>query len=389
MTSAPADPSGSRGFPDDPELAGRARELLEKIASQPRFAGSESEKRARQLCSTLLEAQGMTVSGREFAFSEFPGRYGAPLIGFLWLVTALLTRHVYLRHGGAGPAVASLIIGLAVSGVLGKWLTRDGTARVRWMKSRSSNLIASRGQPEIWLVAHLDSKSQTIPMIARIFCLVAAAAALAVLALSLTLEWMGVSVTGGGGSGTLSIAPTLAVIAAATAVPVILCLVRDNSPGAVDNASGVIAVILATTLLRSQANLGVILTSGEELGLAGARAHVETRTDRAIAINCDTIDDGGRFLCMARRTSRGAATAAIVRAAKRVGLPLRVRGIIPGILADSIAFADAGWDTLTLSRGNIATLARVHTSSDTRERLNGTGIAQAAYLLAATVEELR
>jgi len=65
-----------------------------------------------------------------------------------------------------------------------------------------------------------------------------------------------------------------------------------------------------------------------------------------------------------------------------------VRGIIPGVLVDSIAFSDAGWDSLTLSRGNMATLARVHTSSDTRERLNGTGIAMAAYLLAATVQEL-
>jgi hypothetical protein len=374
-------------LPDDPELAGRARDLLKEIASQPRFAGSESEKRARQLCGALLEAQGLTVSERGFAFSAFPGRYGAPLIGFLWLVAALLTRHAYLRHGGAGPATAILISGLAVSGVLGKWLTRDGTGRLRLMKSRSSNLIATRGQPEIWLVAHLDSKSQTIPMIARIFCLVAAVTAFALLSLALTLEWMGVSVHAG--SGNSSTAPLLAMIAAATTVPVILCLVRDNSPGAVDNASGVIAVILATTLLRSQADLGVILTSGEELGLAGARAHVVTHSSRAIAINCDTIDDGGRFLCMARRTSRGAATAAIVRVAKRVGLPLRVRGIIPGILADSIAFADAGWDSLTLSRGNIATLARVHTSSDTRERLDGTGIAQAAYLLAATVEELR
>jgi len=388
MTSAPADPL--RGFPDDPELAGRARELLQQIASQSRFTGSESEKKARQLCATLLEAQGMTVREREFVFSEFPGRYGAPLIGLLWLVTALLARHVYLRHGGAGPATAILVPGLAVSAALGKWLTRDGTARFRWMKSRSSNLIASRGQPKTWLVAHLDSKSQTIPMIVRILCLVAAATAFAVLALSVTLEWIGVGVIGG--PGTSSVAPTLALIAAATTVPVILCLIRDGSPGAVDNASGVIAVILATTLLRSQADLGVILTSGEELGLAGARAHVVTHPDRAIAINCDTIDDGGRFLCMVRRTSREAATAAtaaIVRAAKRAGLPLRVRGIIPGILADSIAFADAGWDSLTLSRGNTATLARVHTSSDTRERLNGTGIAQAAYLLAATVEELR
>ena len=192
----------------------------------------------------------------------------------------------------------------------------------------------------------------------------------------------------------------------------ILCLVGDASPGAVDNASGVIAVMLAASLLRARKDLGVILTSGEELGLAGARAYAESisyytasspfpeaRAESlspdepipfagGIVLNCDTVDDEGGFLCMVRRGSRGAATLAVVRAAARTRVPLRVRGIIPGVLVDSIAFSDAGWDSLTLSRGNMATLARVHTSSDTRERLNGTGIAMAAYLLAATVQEL-
>ena len=62
--------------------------------------------------------------------------------------------------------------------------------------------------------------------------------------------------------------------------------------------------------------------------------------------------------------------------------------MIPGLLADNLAFANAGWDAITLSRGNIGTLARVHTSGDNLERMTGTGIANAARLLAATVEEL-
>jgi len=169
-------------------------------------------------------------------------------------------------------------------------------------------------------------------------------------------------------------------------------------------------VMLAASLLRTRKDLGVILTSGEELGLAGARAYAESISHftsgsslpqaelssstepiqyaGAIALNCDTIDDAGELLCMVPRGARGAATSAMTRAAARISLPLRVRGVIPGVLVDSIAFSDAGWDSVTLSRGNIATLARVHTSSDTRARLNGTGIAMAAYLLAATVKEL-
>jgi Zn-dependent M28 family amino/carboxypeptidase len=176
--------------------------------------------------------------------------------------------------------------------------------------------------------------------------------------------------------------------AAISTVPLVLCFTGNKSAGAVDNASGLVSVLLATRSLSAHLELGVIVTSGEELGLAGARAYVESSPQRARAINCDTIDDGGRFLCMARRGSRGVVTVAVVRAAARLGLPLRVRGIIPGILADSIAFADAGWDAVSVSRGNIATLARVHTSSDTRDRLTGSGIAQTARLIAATVEEL-
>jgi hypothetical protein len=378
--------SGPDGFPDDAELKKRAVELLAQLAAGPRFTGSENESKARRLCSTLLEREGLSVSEREFDFSEFPGRYGAPLIGFLWLITALVTRHVFLRPGGSGPAMAVLWIGLAISVAVGTWLARHGTARFPRMKSRSANLVASRGDPQVWLVAHLDTKSQTLPMIARIVTLMTAAVALGVLALLVALEWL--ATAAGREPAAPAIIPIVAMIAAIATVPIILCFVSDRSPGALDNASGVIAVILAAGLLRTRPDLGVILTSGEELGLAGARAYAQSAGKWAIALNCDTIDDAGRFLCMGRRTTGGSAASALMRAAARGRVPLRVRGMIPGLLADSIAFADAGWDAVTLSRGNIGTLAHVHTSSDTCERLNGTGIAKAALLLAATVEEL-
>lgn len=92
---------------------------------------------------------------------------------------------------------------------------------------------------------------------------------------------------------------------------------------------------------------------------------------------------------MTHGRNRGPAALALERAGDRLALPVRTGGLIPGILTDSIVFARAGWDAVTVSRGNLGTLARVHTSSDTRERLDGSGIANAARLLAATIEELR
>lgn len=236
------------------------------------------------------------------------------------------------------------------------------------------------------MVAHIDSKSQTIPMLVRIASIVVAAMAIAIMAASLMSSWL-VTARGDLDWSQAEWLLASAAIALLATIPLICCLTGNRSPGAVDNASGVISVLLAARALAARPNVGVVITSGEELGLAGARAFVESHPTRAIAVNCDTIEDGGEFRCMASG-ARGAVAAAVRRAASRLAVNVPIRALLPGILADSVAFADAGWDSVTLSRGNIATLARVHTTSDTRERLNGTGIAKAARLLAATVEEL-
>ena len=157
---------------------------------------------------------------------------------------------------------------------------------------------------------------------------------------------------------------------------------------------------LAADQIDTPRNIGIVITSGEELGLAGARYFASTEQGGEVAINCDTIDDVGAFRCMASGKRIGRLDDAIDRAASRLGvetsgLPgrprrasLRLRPMLPGLLADNMAFTDAGWESFTLSRGNIGTLSLVHTSNDVSSRLNGTGIAKAAQLVAAIVEEL-
>lgn len=378
---APPPFAGGEFLPDDAELATQARELLEKIASDSRFAGSESEARARKLCATLLAENGLEVSEEPFTFSEFPARLGVPIVALILAVFALGTMPVYHHHGGGRSALWLFALGLVLVLSLSRWLARTGTMRSGRMRSRSVNLVATRGAPSVWLVAHLDSKSQTIPMLVRIASILAAAV-LSVVLTGVLVE----TVWSGGQHGVFALSVAGGALALVL-LPLMVCFTADHSLGAVDNASGVTAVILAARALSTQPNFGVIITSAEELGLAGARAFTEAHADRAIALNCDTIDDPGEFRCMARGAG-GAAAAAVGRAAAGLLLNVQMKGMLPGILADSIAFDDAGWDSVTLSRGNIATLARVHTTSDTRERLNGTGIAKAARLLAATVEEL-
>jgi hypothetical protein len=105
----------------------------------------------------------------------------------------------------------------------------------------------------------------------------------------------------------------------------------------------------------------------------------------ATAINCDGVDDQGALTIMYSGrmpdsllyTLRGLAPA-----------PLRVRRMPPGLLTDSVAFAERGWNTVTVSRGSFATLRRVHTPSDSLANLRGDGIDDVAILLARAVEAL-
>lgn len=72
----------------------------------------------------------------------------------------------------------------------------------------------------------------------------------------------------------------------------------------------------------------------------------------------------------------------------RQGEASRLSGMLPGVMADNIAFSEAGWDSFTISRGNLGTLARVHTTGDNAGSIDGRGVDQAALLIAAIVEEL-
>jgi len=68
--------------------------------------------------------------------------------------------------------------------------------------------------------------------------------------------------------------------------------------------------------------------------------------------------------------------------------PTRVRRMPLGLLLDSVALSDAGWRSVTVSRGSLASLRRVHTRDDSLEHLRGDGISRTARVLARAAEAL-
>ena len=373
---------------DSNELAGRAKDLVQRIAASPRFAGSDAERDARDFCGDQLRAAGFHTALETFEYSEFPARFGPSLCGVTLILGAFLSARLATVNHLTGAAVIVSVIGMITSTLLGKFFLKS-VLSFPSLRRTSANLVATRGQnPHVWLVAHTDSKSQTLGMLLRIGSIVLGSILYVMLVLSLLRIHFGFLVpTDMPESVLIAAIITSTAMTTLALIPFTLCFITNRSPGALDNASGVVAVLLASELVVREKSFGVILTSGEELALAGAQAFVALDRLTGVAVNCDTIDNAGRFVCMTTGRPRAARTA-LAKGAGKSRQPVRVRGTIPGILTDSMAFAAAGWDTCTLSRGNLATLARVHTSGDTPGRIDGTGIALAARILAATIEEL-
>jgi hypothetical protein len=350
---------------------------LAVLAREPRPAGGDAERRAREYAHRVLADAGFEVSREAFEYSTFPGRYATPVGGGLLAATLLLAAALGLSSAAAA-AMAVLLLGSVVVGAFASAMTGDAVLRLPYLRAAGENLVATWGtdMPKVWLVAHLDSKSQPVASLLRVagilllltgLLLALAAAVLQLASLPHRMAWWG------------AVGCTLLGVA-----PVVASVVGAHSDGAVDNASGVAAVLAAAVAVRPESMFGVLLPSAEELGLAGVRAWARGAR-KGTALNCDGVDDAGELTIM----YSGAAPTPLIQTLEALSPhPLRARRMPIGLLTDSVALADHGWTTVTVSRGSLATLRRVHTRADSLANLRGDGIDDVATLLARAVEAL-
>ena len=224
-----------------------------------------------------------------------------------------------------------------------------------------TNLIGTRavgpsGRPAVWLVAHYDSKGQPISMAVRLVGFAALLVGLLVVVLAPL--------------------PGLALLAAGTGVA-LLNRVNDNSPGALDNASALVAILMALDQLPAGALVGVIFPDAEEYGLVGARTLAVERGEvfaQSSVINLDSLDDNGRATAFVHRPGRvGAAVAHAVNARRWRWLP---------VIVDGIALGRVAKECVTIMKGNWRTMRVVHRPQDSIARLRLDGAAHVAAGLA-------
>lgn len=338
-------------------------ELFPKL-SVPRSTGTDGNRAVRTLLKEALESRGFRVETQEFPAAPDSlvavqvagaalgaGAFAAlllaqrpdfarflPYFGFL-LVAGLM---LYLRRAANRPPSSRT----TVTGV---------------------NLIGRKGSapPEAWLVAHYDSKSQPLSMAGRIV-----AGAIAVL----------------GGAGVLVFAVAPSPVAAVLLLPAVAggallarCRTENRSPGALDNATAVVAVLEILDRAPS-ARLGVLLPDAEEWGLLGARAAAREHADLfrgCPVINLDGLDDRGTTILFVHRPGP-------VAARLQAHLKGRVARRLP-VFVDGIALAPVAGECLTVMRGAWSTARIVHTPRDVPGTLTLAGAKEVAAGVAAVL----
>lgn len=218
-------------------------------------------------------------------------------------------------------------------------------------------LIAVRPRARVttWLAAHYDSKGQPLSMALRLVWVAATALAMVGTAGALLF---------GGPFLSWSLA-ALAFLAGF----LVLNRATDGSPGAVDNATGLLTVLAILDALPADASVGALLLDAEELGLVGARALVRERAHLlrgTTVINFDGIDDRGSPIAFVHRPGPSvAALAAALGARSWRRLP---------VVVDGIALAEGASQCVTIMKGNWGTTRVVHTARDTPDRLTLDGV---------------
>ncbi len=408
--AAPADRAG--GAAHEPPLL----PLVERFAF-PRFPGTPGERRAADRVALDFAAAGLHVTREPFhASPRAMGRIRA-------LVSVLAAAFVFTLGAGAPHyPIAAALAGAAFFALVvrsSRWpqfLERlfdaapslESENVVGRARPAAPSLQASRTAgdpaaappppapppPRIVLLAHLDSKSSRDPTFVSVAFLFVAIAIASILFLRAALAAAGLAT-----SPPLVLTLPLAGFAVFALGRALVNPSGDESPGAMDNASGLALLVdAAWTLPRDPAlagvNLEFVATGAEEIGLAGAmrwiQAHAgELDPDGTLFVNVDSVGVGRGILALDvnGRAPGGRRVRELLRdAAATEGVSVRVLPGLPGVGVDTMPIAARGFATVTLlGRVLGGASRRIHSERDTIDALGEGGLDDARRVVRGVV----
>jgi hypothetical protein len=366
--------------------------------SFPRYPGTEGDARAIAWVEEKMGERGLETSLEWFSYDIRPAQRALQIVmvaGAMLVASAgFLTPRTPI--GGLGVLILALIpslVFLAWAPWLEKLYRRDG-------RTRTANVIGRRKvtspRMTLMLMAHHDSKSQSLSFPFRMgFTIAAIVGALVLATVALTAIFLGSL------PGPPWIAPVAGSATALAALALSTMKSGNRSPGAVDNA-GSVAIVLSVARrlvdeLADDIELVVLSTGAEEDHMVGAMrwldAHAESLQRPVFCLNFDGAGAPGRAVLIERygfgRLFSAEMSTAARRAAGRLGINPRAIVMLPGMGIDAIPFAHRGIPCLTLASGSLgkATMS-VHSANDKAEHLDPDTLAEIADLAFETMMDL-
>ena len=352
------------------------------------MTGTQGAQEVADIIHDRLTQLGYEIEDDPFTFSTWPGRFAVSLAGAIFAIGSVgAAALLNMRYPGVSLVVL-LVTLLLVAGVA--VLTAPLTNMLPFGKITANNMMAKRpgAVPRYIFMAHLDSKSQPMPLAFRgpaIIFAILSWVLFVIFALLGLLDpvWIRTEIT-----------TALGVISFIAGVLLIFCWVENRSPGALDNASGLATILAIAESERERDDVAFIITDAEELGLVGARSIARSLNPVFGVINVDGVDDSGPIYVLEKfgippRHIAPHLVAAILSAAEAAKLPAQRRNVPFGLLLDHLPIARADLPAVTVMRGSFRSLRRVHRPADNMDKMNGSGIEVVVGVLRAALEQLR
>ena len=364
----------------------------------PRRVGSTGETEARAYIVKQFAELGLHVVREPFHFTKFPAEVLPRILCGLFVPIVLSVPWFGERF--PIPVCLACLLSLSIALLCTQWQKRfEGLYNIG-RKHYSENIIATNdveqdgNTPVFLFVAHYDSKSQVLPIAVR-----AVAYGIGIAGLTLLTVTSAIKVV------TLAWLPAYIVwsIAGITAFSLLLLqsnVTQNRSPGGFDNASGVgvMLEVARVAMARREKKPIIFLAAGaEEYGMCGALRHTQKHVDaydrnRTYVINLDGLGVGSGVNVVTRygippiHTTRRLAKLLQTSGAS-LGVQVSERYLPIGVGLDSIPIASRGFETVTLTAGDVGSVAlKIHSKRDNADLLNVESLQKVGELITDVIE---
>jgi hypothetical protein len=377
--------------------AKRAYHHIRQLAF-PRLVGSAGEANARAYIDEQFTALGMEVSREVFSFTKFPAEVLPRILCGLFVPVVLSVP--WLGERFPIPVCFACLFSLCIAMFFTQWQKRFEGLYDVGRKHYSENIVATNGVKQdgntavLLFVAHYDSKSQVLPIAVR-----AVAYGIAIVGL------IGLTVATVIKVFTLVWLPDYIVwsVAGITVFCLLLLqinLTQNRSPGGFDNASGVGVMLEVARVVMARGekqSISFLAAGAEEYGMCGALRYMQKHADeysrnRTYIINLDGLGVGSAVNVITRygippvHTTR-TFVERFRTSGESLGITVLERYLPIGVGLDSIPIASHGFETVTLTAGDVGRVAlKIHSKQDRCDLLNMESLQQVGELIVDVIE---